>query len=207
MSTVEDPTFDYDDLEEGNYVPVVEETTESGAPRLITPLTPVGMSITQERLLYRSSGQGSAMDPEGFAGSREWHTETAIPEHLPTPSGPGIPRQPPVQFSSPIPERQYVSSYPQYSERRSQGYVPSGSVSSGVPVTGNNPMFGIQLSNPTPAVSYSRASGPPVSSHSNSAGLLNVSAAPLGYPPLLPRYNYSPGNIHSITPSSSAPPG
>jgi len=71
MSHVEDPAFDYDnDLESGYDVPVINEEREYGSVTRRPPLTPIGMSVREERSLYRTSN-----DLGAAARERELHAQ------------------------------------------------------------------------------------------------------------------------------------
>jgi hypothetical protein len=151
--TFKEPTFNYNSYYEGGTnVPVFEEHSESGArvfsDRPGPPLTPIGMSVGDERRMFRSPAEGSAMDQGGAAGERGWHPETEYPAVTP---GSGNPMR---------------SSRSEAPGSRSLGYVPSGSVSSRPPVRRNNPMFGLYLPGTRPAVSL----GIP---HSKAAYMIN----------------------------------
>ena len=84
----EDPDFDFDgDLEGGTYVPVVQDQTTSSVSRIPsgTPrasLTPVGMTVREERRLFRSAA-GSATDQRLSAGEREVIPEYGTPTEYP----------------------------------------------------------------------------------------------------------------------------
>jgi len=50
MSHTEDPAFEYDnDVESGYHVPVIDEQREYGSVASRPPLTPMGMTVREER--------------------------------------------------------------------------------------------------------------------------------------------------------------
>jgi len=171
----EDPSFDFDgDLEGGTNVPVAQDHSDISSPLL----TPVGMTVRDERRLFRSAAGSSYI--QGASGERERSTQTVTPTEYPAvPPGEGNPMQYSGQFPGQFPMQypgqfpgqflgqfpmqfsgQYAVENPVYSNidvstPRPLGYVPSGSVSSRPPVSRSNPLFGVSFSTPRPAGSSS----------------------------------------------------
>ena len=95
----EDPRFDFDgDLEGGTNVPVAQDHSNILSPSL----TPVGMTVRDERRLFRSAAGSSYT--QGASGEREWSTQTVTPTEYPAvPPGEGNPMQYSGQFPGQFP--------------------------------------------------------------------------------------------------------
>ena len=208
MSTGEERQhFNTPEMDGGTNVPVFQEDREARPS-----LTPIGMSVREERRLYRSTTEGYALDQGEAAGERQWEPEQPTPEtYYPSATPwPGYPMQyNPDEHLGPFP----IHSYPEPPSRRSLGYVPSGSTSSRPPVNRNTSLFGLNIPVARPAVSFNVSpgrGGPNGSVSTPSNGLPgDGSGFPGGGPPGgggggPPGGGWNPGGPHSGPPGYSA---